>query len=47
MKIDYIAIANPETLDELTTIDSDVVILIAAKIGATRLIDNILISRTD
>jgi pantoate--beta-alanine ligase len=49
MKIDYIAIANPKTLDELTTINSnsDVVILIAARIGTTRLIDNILISVVD
>jgi pantoate--beta-alanine ligase len=47
IKIDYIAIAHPKTLYELTTIDSEVVILIAAKIGTTRLIDNILISVVD
>jgi pantothenate synthetase len=49
MKIDYIAVANPKTLDELTTIDSnsEAVILIAARIGITRLIDNIMISRTE
>jgi pantoate--beta-alanine ligase len=46
MRIDYIAIADPETLQELTTIEStkpEIVILIAAQIGTTRLIDNRLI----
>jgi pantoate--beta-alanine ligase len=46
MKIDYIAVADPETLHELTTITSNAVILIAARIGTTRLIDNLLITTT-
>ncbi|MDR2116413.1 MAG: pantoate--beta-alanine ligase [Planctomycetaceae bacterium] len=46
MKIDYIAIADPKTLHELTTINSDAIILLAAKIGTTRLIDNLLITTT-
>ncbi|MDR3196934.1 MAG: pantoate--beta-alanine ligase [Planctomycetaceae bacterium] len=46
IKIDYIGIVDPKTLHELTTINSDTVILIAAKIGTTRLIDNVLITTT-
>jgi pantoate--beta-alanine ligase len=46
MKIDYIAVADPETLHELTTIRSNAVILIAVRIGTTRLIDNVLITTT-
>jgi pantoate--beta-alanine ligase len=46
IKIDYIAVADPETLHELTTINSNAVILIAVRIGTTRLIDNVLITTT-
>ncbi|MDR2755879.1 MAG: pantoate--beta-alanine ligase [Planctomycetaceae bacterium] len=46
MKIDYIAIADPKTLHELTIINFDTVILIAAGIGTTRLIDNVIITTT-
>ncbi|MDR2441304.1 MAG: pantoate--beta-alanine ligase [Planctomycetaceae bacterium] len=46
MNIDYIAIADPQTLHELTTINCDTVILVAAGIGTSRLIDNILITTT-
>ncbi len=42
--IDYVAIADPKTLQELTVIDPsqtpEVVVLLAVKIGTTRLIDN-------
>ncbi|MDR0871037.1 MAG: pantoate--beta-alanine ligase [Planctomycetaceae bacterium] len=45
--VDYAAVADPETLRELDIIDplkhSAVVILLAAKIGTTRLIDNAVI----
>ena len=41
--IDYISIADPATLDELDTVSGPAVILLAVKIGATRLIDNIVI----
>jgi pantoate--beta-alanine ligase len=43
--IDYIAIADPATLRELDTIESSAVILLAAKLGTTRLIDNTLVER--
>jgi pantoate--beta-alanine ligase len=39
-KLDYATIADPDTLEEPTTIDRPVVALIAAFIGKTRLIDN-------
>lgn len=42
--IDYIAIADPESLDAIEIIDRPVVALIAVRIGTTRLIDNRLIA---
>jgi pantoate--beta-alanine ligase len=42
-KIDYITIADAETLEEAKTIDKKVVIALAVWIGKTRLIDNIVI----
>jgi pantoate--beta-alanine ligase len=41
---DYFAICNPETLTSATTDDRDLVILVTAALGATRLLDNIEIS---
>jgi len=41
--IDYISIANPETLDELDTVSPPALVSLAVKIGKTRLIDNILL----
>jgi len=43
-QIDYIAFADPETLDPVEWIDSDVVLLVAVRIGQVRLIDNTLIA---
>jgi pantoate--beta-alanine ligase len=39
-KIDYVSIANPETLEELDTIDKNALLSLAVRIGKTRLIDN-------
>ena len=44
MTIDYIAIVDPVTLKELSTIDTEAVILLAVRLGTTRLIDNVLVS---
>lgn len=41
--IDYVAIADPETLQPVETIVADVVALLSVRIGTTRLIDNTLI----
>ncbi len=38
--IDYVAIADPETLQPVTVIDRPVVALLAVRIDNTRLIDN-------
>ncbi len=43
--IDYMEIADPESLEHLLTIGNNLVILMAVRLGRTRLIDNILISR--
>ena len=39
-KIDYISIANSDTLEELTYIDHPALVSMAVRIGKTRLIDN-------
>ena len=39
-KIDYVAIADPETLAPIETLEGPVIALIAAHVGGTRLIDN-------
>ena len=43
-KIDYIAIADTETLEEVKTINRKVVIALAVWIGKTRLIDNVVVN---
>jgi pantoate--beta-alanine ligase len=41
--IDYIAIVDPETLEDVQIIDKQILIAVAVFIGKTRLIDNIII----
>jgi len=41
--IDYVSIADAETLDELDTLNPPVLVSLAVKIGKTRLIDNIVL----
>ena len=43
LSIDYIAIADPVTLQEVAEIGAETVILLAVRLGATRLIDNVLV----
>lgn len=38
--IDYVAVVDAETLADIETIDRDAVVLLAARVGNTRLIDN-------
>jgi pantoate--beta-alanine ligase len=40
-KIDYLSVADPETLEELETLDRPALVSLAVRIGRTRLIDNI------
>ena len=42
--IDYISIADAETLEELATIDRPALVSLAVRIGAVRLIDNVTLS---
>jgi pantoate--beta-alanine ligase len=39
-RVDYVALVEPDTLAEVFTVDQETVALVAAYIGATRLIDN-------
>ena len=41
--IDYVSIADPETLDELVNINSPALVSLAVYIGRTKLIDNIIL----
>ena len=41
--IDYVSIANTETLDELDTVRPPALVSLAVKIGRTRLIDNVVL----
>lgn len=43
-RIDYVAIVDAETLDPIQTVERPAVILLAVHIGATRLIDNVILS---
>jgi len=43
-RIDYAGFYDPETLEELSMIQGDVLLAVAARIGNTRLIDNILVN---
>lgn len=43
VRIDYVALADPDTLQPVARIDRTVVALVAARIGVTRLIDNQII----
>ncbi len=44
MEIDYVSIADPKTLQEISTLTGEAVIALAVRIGETRLIDNQLVS---
>ena len=43
-KTDYVAVVNPESLREIRRIESEAMVLVAARIGNTRLIDNTCLS---
>jgi pantoate--beta-alanine ligase len=42
--IDYIAICDPDTLEDIQTIDRPAIMALAVKVGETRLIDNMVLS---
>ena len=39
--IDYVSVADPETLEELDTVAPKALVSLAVRIGKTRLIDNV------
>ncbi len=43
LSVDYVALADPETLEPLKRVDGPTVALVAARVGTTRLIDNEII----
>jgi pantoate--beta-alanine ligase len=43
MRIDYVSVADPETLQELSRVDRAALASMAVRLGATRLIDNLLL----
>jgi len=42
-RIEYVSIAHPETLEELTELNQPALVSLAVRIGQTRLIDNIIL----
>ena len=44
VQIDYVAVADHETLEELEAIDRPALVLLAVRVGTTRLIDNALVA---
>jgi pantoate--beta-alanine ligase len=42
--VDYALVANPDTLEPVREFMLPVVLLVAAKVGTTRLLDNLLVS---
>jgi pantoate--beta-alanine ligase len=47
LQVDYVAVADPHTLAPLTSIEREAVVAIAARVGATRLIDNFTVGADD
>ena len=43
VQVDYAEVSDPDTLEPIRTMQERVVLLVAARIGATRLIDNLLV----
>ena len=44
VQVEYIAMADPLTLEPVSMADDDTVVLVAARVGSTRLIDNVILS---
>ena len=44
VQVEYIAVAEPESLAPVTEVRGDTVVAVAARVGATRLIDNIVLA---
>jgi len=47
LALDYVSVSDEQTLEELDTIDRPALVLLAARVGATRLIDNTIVVPKD
>jgi pantoate--beta-alanine ligase len=47
VKADYVAVVDPQTLEEVRTVDQPTLVAVAARVGTTRLIDNTIVSPSD
>jgi pantoate--beta-alanine ligase len=47
VETEYVQVVHPDTLDDLTVIDDSVLVAAAVRVGATRLIDNVLLRGLD
>jgi pantoate--beta-alanine ligase len=45
VKVEYVAMVEPATLAPVETVDADTVVALAARLGRTRLIDNIILGQ--
>ena len=43
LKTDYVTVSDPESLEELDRIDGKALVALAARVGSTRLIDNVVL----
>jgi pantoate--beta-alanine ligase len=43
VQVDYFRIVDPDTLEDITNVDRGALVAVAARVGATRLIDNLLL----
>jgi len=43
VRLDYFEIVNPETLDPVAVVSAKTLVAVAAYVGATRLIDNVVL----
>jgi pantothenate synthetase len=46
VRLDYLEIVDPDTLDPVDSISSGALVAVAAFVGSTRLIDNILLGKS-
>ncbi|HET9477606.1 MAG TPA: pantoate--beta-alanine ligase [Dehalococcoidia bacterium] len=44
VQVEYVSVSDEETLEEMTSIDRPAMVLLAAKVGSTRLIDNVVVA---
>ena len=47
IRVDYVRIVHPDTLEEIDSIDGGALLAVAAWVGDTRLIDNLMLDKSD